>query len=67
MEIDAHRGDQLTARVIHCIIHVHQTLGPGFLESVYRRAMLIGATCLDLALLVNFAGSRADFRRIERW
>jgi hypothetical protein len=28
-------------RVIQCIIHVHQTLGPGFLESVYRRAVLI--------------------------
>jgi hypothetical protein len=32
---DGYRGDRLTGRVIQCIIHVHQTLGPGFLESVY--------------------------------
>ncbi|MGH7465935.1 MAG: GxxExxY protein [Longimicrobiales bacterium] len=123
MEIE-YRGDTLTGRVIRCIIHVHQTLGPGFLESVYRRALLIElrkqhlateaekevvvyydgqqvgrhrldllvegqvilelktvealskahyaqvrsylrATQLDLALLVNFADDRADFRRVE--
>ncbi|HEX2165886.1 MAG TPA: GxxExxY protein [Longimicrobiales bacterium] len=32
---------KLTGRIIQCIIHVHQTLGPGFLESVYRRALVI--------------------------
>jgi GxxExxY protein len=32
---------KLTERVIECIIHVHQALGPGFLESVYRNALLI--------------------------
>jgi GxxExxY protein len=117
-------SDSLTGRVIRCILHVHQTLGPGFLEGVYRRALLIElrkqhlateaekeivvyydghkvgkhrldllveeevilelktvealskahyaqvrsylrATRLDLALLVNFADDRADFRRIE--
>jgi GxxExxY protein len=121
---DSYRGDRLTGRVIQCIIHVHQTLGPGFLESVYRRALLIElrkqdltteaekevvvyydgrkvgrhrldllvegqlilelktvealskahyaqvrsylrATRLNVALLVNFADDRADFRRVE--
>jgi hypothetical protein len=33
--------DILTARIIHCIIRVHQRLGPGFRESVYRNAMKI--------------------------
>ena len=33
--------EKLTERVIECIIHVHQALGPGFLESVYRNALLI--------------------------
>lgn len=37
MEIDGYRGDELNGRVIRCIILVHQTLGPGFLERVYRR------------------------------
>ena len=113
---------QLTEHIIQCVIQVHQTLGPGFLESVYRRAMLfelrkqglatevekevvvlydghevgrhrldllvegqvilelktveglskahyaqvrsyLKATGLEIALLVNFAGERADFPR----
>lgn len=117
-------ADQLTGRVIQCIIRVHQTLGPGFLENVYRRAMILElqkrgltvdvekevlvcydgcevgrhrldilvegqlilelktveafskahyaqvrsylkATRLRAALLVNFSGDRADFRRVE--
>lgn len=125
-EMDAYRADQLTGRVIECIIHVHKTLGPGFLENVYRRALLIElrkrdlatenekefvvhydglevgkhrldllvedqliielktvealskahyaqvrsylrAARLNVALLVNFALDRADFRRIEAW
>ncbi len=31
----------LTERIIGCIITVHKTLGPGFLETIYRRAMAI--------------------------
>lgn len=111
-------------RIIACIIRVHQALGPGFLEYIYHRALLIElchenlaaeverefviyydghrvgthridilvegqiivelktvealgktqyaqvrsylkATNLDLALLVNFATPRADFRRVR--
>lgn len=123
MGIDA-IDDSLTERIIQCIIRVHQTLGPGFLENVYRRALLLEllkqglatemekevtvyyggqevgrhrldllverqvilelktverlinvhyaqvrsylkATDLAVALLVNFAEERADFRRVE--
>ncbi|HEX2167711.1 MAG TPA: GxxExxY protein [Longimicrobiales bacterium] len=122
-EIHSCRTDKLTGRVIQCIIQVHQTLGPGFLEKVYRRALIIEfgkqrlaiesekevavyycgemvgihrldilveqrvivelktvetlskahyaqvrsylrATRLEVALLVNFADHRADFRRV---
>jgi GxxExxY protein len=115
--------DELTDKIIFCIITVHQTLGPGFLESIYRKALLLElrkrgvsaeveravpiyydgqeigrhrldflvenqiiveikmvenlsrahyaqvrsylrATSLSLALLVNFADERADFRRV---
>ena len=31
----------LTERVIGCAIAVHRTLGPGFLEGIYERALLI--------------------------
>ena len=33
--------DDLTARIIECIIRVHQALGPGFIESVYKKAMIV--------------------------
>ena len=118
-------GDgELSQRIIGCIIKVHKILGPGFLEKVYRKALMIElgyagleaetekevvvyygnqevgrhrldilvenkviielktvedlsrahyaqvrsymrATYLDLAFLVNFSNSKADFRRIE--
>jgi GxxExxY protein len=116
--------DQLTGRIIQCIIRVHQELGPGFVEKVYRRSLThefrdaglavaierpvlihykrykvgihlldmlvenrivielkcadslcrahyaqvrsyLKATKLKTALLVNFSGERADYRRIE--
>jgi GxxExxY protein len=31
----------LTGQIIESIIRVHQVLGPGFLESIYRRALVI--------------------------
>ncbi len=33
--------ENLTKQIIGCAIGVHQTLGPGFLESVYQHALLI--------------------------
>jgi GxxExxY protein len=33
--------DEITATIIHCVIRVHQVLGPGYSEGVYRRAMVI--------------------------
>ena len=35
------KKDSLTEKVIACIIKVHQKLGPGFLESIYRNAMAV--------------------------
>lgn len=64
-------GDELTGRVIQCIIEVHQTLGPGFLESVYRRAMLIelrrqglGADT-EKVVVVYYAGEEVGRHRID--
>jgi len=45
-----YEGDRLTEAIIECIIKVHQTLGPGFLESVYRRALLIEMRKCDLGV-----------------
>jgi len=33
--------EPLTHRIIGLAMRVHRTLGPGFLEAVYRRAMLV--------------------------
>lgn len=32
---------ELTAQIIECVIKVHQVLGPGFLETIYRKALVI--------------------------
>lgn len=34
-------GDSLSETIIECIIEVHRTLGPGFLESIYQNALEI--------------------------
>ena len=34
-------NDTLTGRIISAIITVHQELGPGFLENIYRNALTI--------------------------
>ena len=36
-----YEGDKLTQAIIECIIRVHEVLGPGFLEAVYRQALLV--------------------------
>jgi len=47
IEGDVKKGEKetassaLTARIIEGIIKVHKTLGPGFLESIYRNALVL--------------------------
>lgn len=71
MEIDGYRSDKLTGRVIQCIIHVHQTLGPGFLENVYRRALLIELRKRDLTteaekeIVVYYDGQEVGKHRLD--
>jgi GxxExxY protein len=36
-----YKDDLLTDQIIQSIIQVHKTLGPGFLETIYRKALLI--------------------------
>ena len=53
MASESYQNDKLTERIIYCIIQVHQTLGPGFLENIYRRALLLELWKHDLATEVE--------------
>ena len=35
------KHEALTDQIIGCIVKVHRTLGPGFVEAIYRRALVI--------------------------
>jgi GxxExxY protein len=41
--------DSLATRIIGCAIAVHRQLGPGFLESIYKKAMSIELTKTGLS------------------
>ena len=45
-----YQEDRVTEAIIECIIRVHQTLGAGFLESVYQRALVIELEKRDLGV-----------------
>ena len=49
--MQARLDDPLTERIIGLAMKVHRVLGPGFLESVYRKALL---------LELRSAGTRAE-------
>ena len=34
-------NDPLTSRIIEAVIKVHQSLGPGFVESIYHNALIL--------------------------
>jgi GxxExxY protein len=39
--MNQYKEEKLTAKIIQCIITVHKILGPGFLESIYRKSLMI--------------------------
>jgi len=123
--INDQNKDNLTSLIIQCIIKIHSTLGPGFREVIYSRALIIElkknnfhveseksvkiyyeehhigshridlivnnnviielktvealnpshyaqlksymrASGINVGILVNFSGDKADFRRVDR-
>jgi GxxExxY protein len=63
--------DELIYRVIGCMIEVHKELGPGFLESVYRRATAIELADQGIAfeserkLLLRYKGKPVGVHRLD--
>ena len=56
--------EELTEKIIGCAIEVHQLLGPGLLESVYRECLIIELTQQglrvdsELSLHLDYKGQR---------
>jgi GxxExxY protein len=71
MGIGRYREDVLTDRIISCVIHVHETLGPGFLESIYRHALLIELLNRGLSaetekeVIVYYKGQEVGIHRLD--
>lgn len=62
---------ELTDVIIGCVIRVHKELGPGFLESVYRRALLIElkkagiSTESEKEVVVYYDGQQVGKHRLD--
>jgi GxxExxY protein len=61
----------LTEVIIQCIINVHKALGPGFLENVYQRALVIELRSTNLAVevekevLIFYRGQEVGRHRLD--
>lgn len=64
-------NDTLTETIIGCIIRVHRELGPGFMEKVYRNAILIELTKAGLAveaekeIILRYDGQEVGWHRLD--
>ncbi len=43
-----HAFEELSSRILEAAVAVHKTLGPGFLESIYQKAMEVALTHRDI-------------------
>ena len=67
----SYQQDLVTERVINGIIKVHSTLGPGFLESIYRNALAIELRKQNLAIerekevIIYYEGEEVGRHRLD--
>jgi GxxExxY protein len=63
--------DRLTHEVIDAVLSVHRALGPGFLESIYQRALVIelGARGLQVStekeITIRYRGQQVGKHRLD--
>ena len=66
-----HEFEELSGRILEAAVAVHKELGPGFLESVYQKAMEIGLRHRGIAferqmgIHIFFENEEAGFHRID--
>ena len=71
MGIQRNAADELTARILYCVIRVHQILGPGFLENIYRRALVIEFRKCELdvkiekEITIYYEGQEVGIHRLD--
>jgi hypothetical protein len=71
METEREGIDGLIHRAIGCMIEVHKELGPGFLESVYRRATAIELQRQGIhfeaekKIVLRYKGDRVGVHRLD--
>jgi hypothetical protein len=59
-------GD-ITHKIIGCAMKVHSTLGNGFQEVIYQRALAMNycqAYDLPVGLLINFGSKSMEYKRV---
>jgi GxxExxY protein len=65
------KHEELTQKIIACVAEVHQTLGPGFLESVYRNALVLRLRKAEIQVepekevLVRYLGQEVGRHRLD--
>ena len=63
--------ERLITRVIGCLIEVHRSLGPGFLESVYHRALEVELECQGIPfqtekeIMLTYRGREIGTHRLD--
>jgi GxxExxY protein len=66
-----HEFEPLSGRIIEAAIEVHKTLGPGFLESVYEKALGVALTHRDIRwtsqreIVIVFEGEDVGLHRLD--
>ena len=71
---EEYKHSEITSKIIGCSMKVHSTLGNGFQEVIYQRALAIEmekqglnyleAYNLEIGLLINFGARKLEFRRL---
>jgi GxxExxY protein len=45
-----HEFEELSSKILNAAVEVHKTLGPGFLESIYEKALVVACTHRNIRL-----------------